>query len=64
MMKLVRPHRAVHSRLDALLGAGVNARCRLIEDQDAVVRQNRAGNRQKLLLAWLTLEASSFSSIW
>ena len=44
-------HQAVHSRLDALLGAGVNARCRLIEDQDAVVRQNRAGNRQKLLLA-------------
>jgi ABC-type multidrug transport system fused ATPase/permease subunit len=28
-------HQAVHSRLDALLGAGVNARCRLIEDQDA-----------------------------
>ena len=43
-------HQAVHCGLDALLGAGVHAGGGLIQYQDAVVRQNRARNRQQLLL--------------
>ena len=44
-------HQTVHCGLDLLLGTGIDTAGRLVEDQDAVVRQNGTGDRQQLLLA-------------
>ena len=44
-------HQAVHGGLDALLGAGVHTAGGLIQNQDAVVGQDGAGDGQQLLLA-------------
>ncbi len=50
--KLVRPFiRRSKRLLDARLGAGVDAAGRLVQDQDARVGQDRAGNRQQLALS-------------
>ena len=44
-------HQVVHCGLDALFGAGVHAAGSFIQNQDAVVGQDGAGNGQQLLLA-------------
>ena len=44
-------HQAVHGGLDALLGAGIDAGCCFVQNQNAIVGQNRTGDGQQLLLA-------------
>src|SRR5581483_4498510 len=44
-------HHALDGLLDQLLGFGVNARSRLVEDQDVRIKSERAGERDQLLLA-------------
>ena len=44
-------HQVVHCGLDALFGAGIHAAGGLIQDQDAVVGQDGAGDGEQLLLA-------------
>ena len=44
-------HQAVHSSLDALLGAGIHAAGSLVQNQDAVICQNGAGDGKQLLLS-------------
>ena len=52
MMNAVRPARSVASAvLDAALGPDVDARRRLVEDQDARVGEERPGERDELALA-------------
>ena len=44
-------HQAVHGGLDALLGTGIHAAGGLVQNQDAVICQNGAGDGEQLLLA-------------
>ena len=44
-------HQTVHGGLDALLGAGIHTAGSFIQNQDAVVGQDGAGDGQQLLLA-------------
>src|SRR5699024_4841175 len=44
-------HQVVHGGLDALFGAGIHRAGGLVQNQDPVVRQDGAGDGQKLLLA-------------
>ena len=44
-------HQAVHGGLDALLGAGIHTGRCFIQNQDAVIRQDGAGDGQQLFLA-------------
>ena len=52
MTNVVRPlHQARHRALDEHLGAGVDRARGLVEDEDRRIGQERAGDRQQLLLA-------------
>ena len=51
MAIVVRPASAPQRVADQELGLGVDARRRLVEDEDARVERQRAGKRQQLLLA-------------
>ena len=51
MTKVVRPvHHPLQRQLDQVLGLGIHAGGGIVEDQDARVGQQGAGDRQALLL--------------